>query len=805
MRVFARVLVLTASIAAVFVVVGCGELVVRSKADSAVAGAEGDAEANGRPGGDSSDGAVEAVDVDGGVGGRGDGMVGGDSGDDADAAPKDDAARDSDAAAGDRGQGLTARLSIDRVGTGSGHVASRPNGLDCGATCSAEFPDPSTVTLVAEPDANSTLVSWSVPECGADLECTVEVREQRVVSVRFDRRVHRLNVRLGGDGEGRVLSTTGEIDCGPTCDATFLSGSSVVLTADPGASDRFGGWSGACAGDLPACTLTIDRDLDVGAAFDRDRVSLSVSWTGDGQGVVQSSDERIACPPTCSASYAAGEQVVLTANPDPVTTVFDGWSGACAGKADCELTLDESSSVLARFNQTRLDLTVDGAGRGTVTILPGNTRCSQSCSLPFNTGTEVTLVAEPDGIDHFELFSGACSGSDPMCRATLEGRTSITARFRRPNPPVVNGQAADLVLGQPAFDTAVVNNPDLPGLAQMWTPRSCYADGIRLFVSDALNARVLVWNTEPTTNGAAATLLLGKPTDTPPIPATEPVWDNGDRELGPYIGGLVADESRLYVADSWNSRIAVWNSIPQSLTIPPPPLGFVLGQSSFSTAHRTTSASEYNKPRGVFFGAGGRMLVVDSQNNRVLIYNRAPSTLGMHPADGLLGQTAWDGDGVEPVTASSMNYPMDAFYDTGDDRLYVADTGNSRILVWNGIPTQLGAPADLILGQAGPSDHEPNRGGPAGRLTMRGPKGVMVHAGSLFVSDGPNHRILVWTPPPTRPNEPPTRVLGQSSFESTSFGATQSQFDPWGLCAAGPHLYVADHTQNRILRFALSP
>ncbi|MBK8014313.1 MAG: NHL repeat-containing protein [Deltaproteobacteria bacterium] len=771
--------------------VGCGELVVRSGPDA------GPAPDGLRDGTASDAGSGAVTDAHSVLVPRGDGAVWDDSGDDAASGPGSDS--------GDSGRETEARLSVDRLGNGSGRVWSRPAGLDCGPTCSAGFPLRSTVTLVAEPDSSSTLVSWSVPECGTDSECSVDARDELVVSVRFDRKTHRVDVRRVGDGEGLVFSTGGEIECGSSCEATYPAGSTVILTAAPGPSDRFGGWSGACSGELPSCSLIVDRDLDVGAAFDRDRVSLSVSWIGDGLGVVESSDERIACPPSCSASYVAGERVTLTAHPDAATAVFGGWQGACAGNDDCALELDESKSVLARFDLTRLDLTLAGAGRGTVTVLPGNTRCTQSCSLPFDSGTEVTLVAEPDGIDHFESFSGACGGSGSICRLTLNGPSLVTAQFRRPNPPVVNGQAADLVLGQPAFHVGVANNSDLPGLAQMWSPRSCHADGTRLFVGDALNARVLVWDTEPTAHGAPATLVLGRPTDTPPFPPVEPTWDNGDRELGPYLGALAVHESQLFVADAWNSRIAVWSGIPESLVLPPPALGFVLGQPSFTTAHRTVSASEYNKPRGVLFAGEGRMLVVDSQNNRVLIYNRPPSTLGMHPADGLLGQAAWDADAVEPVSASSMNYPMDAFYDSIEGRLYVADTGNSRVLVWNGLPTQLGAPADLILGQAAESDHEPNRGGSAGPLTMRGPRGVFVHSGSLFVSDGPNHRILVWTPPPTRVDEPPTRVLGQSGFTSTSFGPSSAQFDAWGLCGSGRHLYVNDYAQNRVLRFVLNP
>ena len=49
------------------------------------------------------------------------------------------------------------------------------------------------------------------------------------------------------------------------------------------------------------------------------------------------------------------------------------------------------------------------------------------------------------------------------------------------------------------------------------------------------------------------------------------------------------------------------------------------------------------------------------------------------------------------VSASSMDTPKGVF--SNGTKLFVADTGNHRVLIWNTIPTANGQAASLVLGQ----------------------------------------------------------------------------------------------------------
>ena len=185
-----------------------------------------------------------------------------------------------------------------------------------------------------------------------------------------------LTVARAGTGSGTVTSSTGGINCGAACSASYASGTTVTLTATAAAGSTFAGWSGACVG-TGTCVVTTTANLAATATFTLAPVptyALTVARTGTGSGAVTSSPAGIACGTTCSAAYASGTAVTLTAAAASGST-FAGWSGACSGAGACVVTMSAVRSVTATFTAAPLAREkpkgCEGLSTATVAILAG--------------------------------------------------------------------------------------------------------------------------------------------------------------------------------------------------------------------------------------------------------------------------------------------------------------------------------------------------------------------------------------------------------------------------------------------------
>jgi hypothetical protein len=95
----------------------------------------------------------------------------------------------------------TNTLTVSRSGSGTGIVRSNPTGIDCGNTCSAEFPAGSTVELTALPSGGSTFTGWS-GACTGTGSCSVQMNGSRSVTAEFTATPNgaRLSVSKTGSG-----------------------------------------------------------------------------------------------------------------------------------------------------------------------------------------------------------------------------------------------------------------------------------------------------------------------------------------------------------------------------------------------------------------------------------------------------------------------------------------------------------------------------------------------------------------------------------------------------------------------------
>ncbi len=167
------------------------------------------------------------------------------------------------------------------------------------------------------------------------------------------------------------------------------------------------------------------------------------------------------------------------------------------------------------------------------------------------------------------------------------------------------------------------------------------------------------------------------------------------------------------------------------------------------------------------------------------------------PASVVVGQNDFNSNSAG-TTANTLKAPWKSMVDV-EGRLIVADTNNNRVLIWNQIPTKNGIAADLVLGQADFVSGSANRGGSASANTLSGPRDAYSDGTRLFVADYSNGRVLIWNSFPTQNGQAADVVVGKSSMAATTAACTQGGASgPYAIHVYNQQLIVADYTYNRI-------
>ena len=150
-------------------------------------------------------------------------------------------------------------------------------------------------------------------------------------------------------GNGTIVGSG--MNCGAqgtVCSLSYALGTTITLEAVPERFSVFAGWSGACSGTAPTCTLDAGNPTTVTASFSYIEV-IDVNKEGEGQGTVTSMPDGLDCGTTCSVPFTGGTKVSLAAKPAP-GSVFVGWGGVCKGTGACELQQSYGlMTVTARF------------------------------------------------------------------------------------------------------------------------------------------------------------------------------------------------------------------------------------------------------------------------------------------------------------------------------------------------------------------------------------------------------------------------------------------------------------------------
>jgi uncharacterized repeat protein (TIGR01451 family) len=138
--------------------------------------------------------------------------------------------------------------------------------------------------------------------------------------------------------------------------------------------------------------------------------TLAVTTDGSGTGTVTSSPAGIDCGTTCSASFADGTPVDLTAAPD-VGSTFAGWSGDCIATGTCSVTLNADHAVTATFTAVDTDVpdapTAVTASAGDGSSLVGWTAPASDGGSPIDGYTATCTATDNPDDTHSATVGGA--------------------------------------------------------------------------------------------------------------------------------------------------------------------------------------------------------------------------------------------------------------------------------------------------------------------------------------------------------------------------------------------------------------
>jgi hypothetical protein len=412
-----------------------------------------------------------------------------------------------------------------------------------------------------------------------------------------------------------------------------------------------------------------------------------------------------------------------------------------------------------------------------VTLAPIISYLLSNSQKTFTTGQSADLILSEAGFNNAGYLN---SSGDGLLFNHLKGidsdGTHLLVADSNNNRVLIwntlpNGnRSPDIVLGQ----SNLIHNNSGSSLANMNWPTSVATDGTRIFVTDAYNDRVLVWNSFPTTNGVSADFEI----------------INNDLR---WPWGIWSDGNKLLVASTMNpngSAVLVWNSVPTS-NVPhdyaisshgemgTPRTITTDGSSFLIVGDHNQDRSEISSGQGSFYwksfpteDSSADYFLQDfsgdvnyawlqgdiTQNGELFLlarhlykFNSLPTNATTSPDITFNNYEFVGGDGADIVA-------IDSDHDGSDDKLYISTYNGNKIVGYNAIPTSDEAPDfvigsnDLNVNSLVEEHHYIENPTPA------------CNQNALYVSSGFGRKLMVWSTLPTTDNQPPSFTI---NFEGT--------------------------------------
>jgi uncharacterized protein (TIGR03437 family) len=354
-------------------------------------------------------------------------------------------------------------------------------------------------------------------------------------------------------------------------------------------------------------------------------------------------------------------------------------------------------------------------------------KSNQGMPQPSSSSFSGPIGAHAGSIESAGVVAGAFAGTDLFIVDAGNNRVMVF-----PQSSSGNFTVANRLLGQDGFAYNSINL--IEGREFYFAGGASVIDWNstppHLYVSDPGNNRVLAFaDYRKVAPGVTADLVIGQPdfkTAEVNYPKNDPNQLNSEGLYAPQ--GLALDSNgNLWVADNGNGRVlrfpTPFAQTPSGL----PQANLVIGQSSFYEKITDASSQNMSAPYGIAFTALGHLLVSDTALDRVLFFLKPTGgdfTNGQL-AYNVIGQPNY-GPASEPAGSRQLSSPRLIAVDQ-DDKLYVADQGNGRIVIYFQVPT-LGIDPLPSLSLTG----------------LNNPFGVFTdkNTGEVWVADTINNRVL---------------------------------------------------------------
>jgi uncharacterized protein (TIGR03437 family) len=474
---------------------------------------------------------------------------------------------------------------------------------------------------------------------------------------------------------------------------------------------------------------------------------------------------------------------------------------------------------------------------------PASVRLNQEATRVLGHVKRDIVTASPNYVEGRELTTPQgltfdTSSTTPILYVADTGNNRVLA-WRNPLA-AANGAPADLVIGQRDRFQTSRNGPGTTFTTGLNAPTGVAVDAQgNLYVADANNNRILRFP-KPFEQGdgdlLSIDIIIGQdtfgssttgnnngrfPNRNRPTPAANAVFfsDFGSNLF--RIRMTFDPQGNLYVADAGNARVL---RFPARVLTPGnfgPDADLVLGQLDFTSRLQNSNSrvdkSRMGIPAGITFSPTDSRLYVCDNLGRILVY-RNPSQIGQS-AERILGVVGLQQGQTAPPTINDIGLiDPESVVMVGNTPL-VVDTSLNRVVrydapdSWPAETAQFSprmrdviGQADFNTGDANRNQRGPNAGG------FNSPTDAAVLNNNLFVADGNNHRVLVFSGGPTFAANA-VRVFGQTGLDLNGPNLVEGReffftgvsqgigFTGGGIALDGNIMYVADTINHRVLGF----